>query len=84
MIVLDDGWFGNRNDANTSLGFAANGSKFPYGIRGCAEAVNSLGLKMGLWFEPEMISVNSTLYRNHPDWYVTIEFRGMFFTRTTP
>ena len=82
MIVLDDGWFGNRNDANTSLGdWQPNRSKFPYGIRGCAEAVNSLGLKMGLWFEPEMISVNSTLYRNHPDWYVTIEFRvAMFFT----
>ena len=76
MIVLDDGWFGNRNDANTSLGdWQPNRSKFPYGIRGCAEAVNSLGLKMGLWFEPEMISVNSTLYRNHPDWYVIIEFR---------
>ena len=78
MIVLDDGWFGERNDANTSLGdWEANRKKFPYGIRGCAQAVNSVGLKMGLWFEPEMISVNSKLYQQHPDWCLHVPGRPM-------
>ena len=52
LVVLDDGWFGQRHSAETSLGdWFANQKKFPYGIRGTCQAVNSLGMKMGIWFE---------------------------------
>ncbi len=60
LIVLDDGWFGKRNDDMSSLGdWVPNASKFPQGIRGLAAEVNELGCKFGLWFEPEMMSEDS-------------------------
>jgi len=69
MIVLDDGWFGRRNDITSSLGdWAPNTLKFPFGIRGLAHDVNAEGMQFGLWIEPEMVSVDSALYRAHPDW----------------
>ena len=69
LFVLDDGWFGKRNDDTTSLGdWQANPEKLPEGVKGIAEKITAKGLKFGLWFEPEMISEDSQLYRMHPDW----------------
>ena len=69
LFVLDDGWFGNRNDDTSSLGdWYPDTKKLPNGIKGIAEKVEALGLKFGLWFEPEMVNLDSDLYRNHPEW----------------
>lgn len=69
MLVLDDGWFGTRNDATSSLGdWYVNKDKLPHGLGQLAEEINGLGLKFGLWVEPEMINENSELYASHPDW----------------
>ena len=69
LMVLDDGWFGKRDKENCSLGdWIPDTRKLPNGIKGLAEKVNGYGLKFGLWFEPEMISPDSDLYRAHPDW----------------
>lgn len=71
LLVLDDGWFGKRNDDNCSLGdWYVNTEKLPSGITGLAEKVNACGVKFGLWFEPEMVSPDSDLYRTHPDWCI--------------
>lgn len=76
LLVLDDGWFGKRNDDNCSLGdWYANRDKLPSGIAGLAEKVNACGVKFGLWFEPEMVSPDSDLYRKHPDWCIHIPNR---------
>ncbi len=77
MMVLDDGWFGTRNNSRCSLGdWYANPEKLPNGIPGLAKKINALGMKFGLWFEPEMISPDSDLYRAHPDWCLHISGRG--------
>jgi len=69
MFVLDDGWFGRRNDDNSSLGdWYVNMQKLPNGMKGLVDKVNALGMKFGLWFEPEMVSPDSDLYRAHPDY----------------
>lgn len=71
MLVLDDGWFGKRNDDKSSLGdWFENREKLPDGVDGLAKKINAMGLKFGLWFEPEMISPDSELYRAHPDWCI--------------
>lgn len=76
LFVLDDGWFGKRNTDNCSLGdWYVNKEKLPSGIDGLAKKINDLGLKFGLWFEPETICVDSDLYRAHPDWCLHIEGR---------
>lgn len=68
-VVVDDGWFGERCRDDRSLGdWRANTRKFPDGLRAFAEKVHALGLKVGFWIEPEMISENSHLYRSHPEW----------------
>ena len=78
MIVLDDGWFGQRDDATSSLGdWVANPQKFPFGIRGLAREVNAEGIMLGLWIEPEMVSTNSKLYAEHPDWALHLPGRAM-------
>lgn len=70
-FVLDDGWFGHRDAADSSLGdWHAYGQKFPDGIDGFAQSIHDLGLQFGLWFEPEMISPGSELEAKHPDWVV--------------
>ncbi len=73
-FVLDDGWFGRRNDDKSSLGdWFANTSKFSNGLKPVADYVHKSGLKFGLWFEPEMISKNSNLFTKHPDWALHVE-----------
>ncbi|MGN0180102.1 MAG: alpha-galactosidase [Monoglobaceae bacterium] len=76
LFVLDDGWFGKRNSDTCSLGdWVVNKEKLPNGIDGLADKVNQKGLQFGLWFEPEMISPDSDLYRKHPDWAIRIPGR---------
>lgn len=69
LLVMDDGWFGNRNDDNRALGdWFVNEKKLGMSLSELASQVNNLGLKFGLWIEPEMVSEDSDLYRAHPDW----------------
>ncbi|KAJ1430460.1 Melibiase-domain-containing protein [Ochromonadaceae sp. CCMP2298] len=76
LIVLDDGWFGKRENDTCSLGdWVADLAKFPLGIKGLAEDVNAAGCKFGIWFEPEMVSEDSMLYTSHPDWYLHVPGR---------
>ncbi|MBE6783252.1 MAG: alpha-galactosidase [Ruminococcaceae bacterium] len=76
MLVMDDGWFGVRNADNCSLGdWFVNEEKLPGGLDPLISRVNALGLKFGIWYEPEMISPDSDLYRAHPDWCVHVEGR---------
>ena len=76
LFVLDDGWFGVRNAGNCSLGdWYVNKDKLPSGLNGLAKKLNDIGLKFGLWFEPEMISPDSDLYRAHPDWCLHVDGR---------
>lgn len=68
-MVLDDGWFGERNNDRTSLGdWYENREKLPDGLEGLCKRINDLGLHFGLWMEPEMISPVSELYKKHPEW----------------
>jgi alpha-galactosidase len=72
LFVMDDGWFGNRNDDKTSLGdWDVNKKKLPGGVESLAEKVHALGLDFGIWVEPEMISEDSDLYRAHPEYAMT-------------
>ena len=76
LLVLDDGWFGKRNSDTCSLGdWYVNTEKLPSGITGLAKKVNACGVKFGLWFEPEMVSKDSDLYRKHPDWCIHVTDR---------
>ncbi len=76
MLVLDDGWFGKRNSDNCSLGdWVVNTDKLPSGLKGLGDKLNAMGMKFGLWFEPEMISPDSDLYRAHPDWCMHVDGR---------
>lgn len=69
LFVLDDGWFGKRNDDFAGLGdWVENKDKLPNGMRGLAKKVNDLGLEFGFWIEPEMVNADSDLYRAHPEW----------------
>lgn len=69
LFVLDDGWFGKRDDDFSSLGdWFEYHEKIPNGLKKIADYVHDKGMKFGLWFEPEMISEESELYKNHPDW----------------
>ncbi|MDC7239376.1 MAG: alpha-galactosidase [Spirochaetales bacterium] len=71
LFVLDDGWFGKRNDDTTSLGdWFVDRSKLPGGLKRLQEKISKRGMDFGLWVEPEMISTESELYRNHPEWMV--------------
>ena len=71
LFVLDDGWFSSRNDDYHGLGdYFVNKKKLPHGLNGLAKRINKLGLKFGLWFEPESVNIDSELYKAHPDWAV--------------
>jgi alpha-galactosidase len=77
LFVLDDGWFGKRDDDTTSLGdWFVNEKKIKGGLGKLSKEINDMGLKFGLWFEPEMISPNSELYKKHPDWCIHIPGRN--------
>lgn len=78
LFVLDDGWFGARNNDTAGLGdWTPNPARLPQGLAGLSKRINDLGLKFGLWFEPEMVNKDSDLYRAHPDWAVHTPGRHM-------
>lgn len=78
LFVLDDGWFGKRDDASSSLGdWYADKDKLSNGIGGLAQKVRDMGLSFGLWIEPEMVNRDSELYRKHPEWAVQVPGRHM-------
>ncbi len=82
MLVMDDGWFGARNSDNCALGdWQVNESKLKGGLKYLVEEVNKLGMKFGIWFEPEMISPDSDLYRAHPDWAIAVPGRAAAMAR---
>lgn len=73
LFVMDDGWFGTRDDDTQSLGdWEVNRKKLPDGVEGLARKVRELGLDFGIWVEPEMVNVKSRLYGSHPDWVLQI------------
>lgn len=73
MLVMDDGWFGKRNNDNCSLGdWVVNEEKITTGLKDLVDKVNEIGLEFGIWFEPEMVSPDSDLFREHPDWAIGI------------
>lgn len=82
LFVLDDGWFGKRNDDKTSLGdWFENIKKLPSGLPELSKKINEIGLEFGLWVEPEMISVDSELYSAHPEWVMKHPNRNPSFGR---
>ena len=77
MLVLDDGWFQGRNDDTSSLGdWTADRDRFPSGIPALAAQIKAKGLKFGIWFEPEMVSPKSQLFKTHPDWTLHLPGRA--------
>ena len=79
LFVLDDGWFGQRNNDKAGLGdYTVNRKKLPEGLEVLAQKIREKGLEFGLWFEPESVNVDSDLYRAHPDWALTDEFAPVF------
>ena len=73
LFVMDDGWFGNRNSDASSLGdWTVNEKKLPHGLSGLSEKIRALNMGLGIWIEPEMVNVDSDLYREHPDWTMDI------------
>ena len=76
MLVMDDGWFGHRDDDRSSLGdWFVDSKKFKNGMTAFIQSVKDLGLKFGIWYEPEMISPDSEIYRKHPDWCIHVPNR---------
>ena len=83
MLVLDDGWFGCRDTDTNSLGdWVGNEKKLPGGLKYLADEVNKLGMKFGLWVEPEMVCPDSNLFRAHPDYALQIPGRPPMLSRT--
>lgn len=82
MLVMDDGWFGKRNSDDSSLGdWHVNEEKIDGGLYSLVENVKKLGMKFGIWIEPEMISPESELYKRHPDWAIQIPHRDITQSR---
>jgi len=76
MMVLDDGWFGRRDSDNAGLGdWTANEAKLPGGLKPLSDAIHGMGMRFGLWVEPEMVNEESELYRAHPDWALSVPGR---------
>jgi alpha-galactosidase len=81
-FVMDDGWFGHRDDDTTSLGdWMVDTKKLKRGLKPLVDSINSLGMNFGIWFEPEMISENSELYSNHPDWCLHVDHQQCSLSR---
>ena len=77
LFVLDDGWFGKRDDDRSSLGdWVVDRKKLPGGLADLAARIKAKGVEFGLWFEPEMVSPDSDLYRAHPDWCIHVPARA--------
>lgn len=77
MLVMDDGWFGKRDDDNSGLGdWFVNEKKLGGTLGNLIKKINDLGVKFGIWIEPEMVSEDSDLYRKHPDWALTVPGRN--------
>lgn len=77
LFVMDDGWFGSRNDDNSGLGdWQVNREKLPGGLEALVPCVKDLGMKFGIWMEPEMVNEDSDLYRAHPDWILRVPGRA--------
>lgn len=77
LFVVDDGWFGERDDDTRSLGdWEVNQKKLPHGLAGLCDRVRALGLSFGIWVEPEMVNTDSKLYRSHPEWAMDIPGRA--------
>ena len=82
LFVMDDGWFGHRDDDFTSLGdWGVDRKKLPLGLRDLGDRVRALGMQFGIWMEPEMVSPDSDLYRAHPDWCLHIPGREAITAR---
>ena len=82
LFVMDDGWFGKRNDDNSGLGdWYVNEEKLPGGLDPLIQGLKDLGMKFGIWVEPEMVNEDSDLYRAHPDWALTAPNRPPMFCR---
>ncbi len=82
MFVLDDGWFGKRDSDNSGLGdWYVNENKIKGGLATLISKINDLGMKFGIWFEPEMVSEDSNLYREHPEWAIKIPGRNPMRSR---
>lgn len=82
LFVLDDGWFGERNGDNSSLGdWFVNKKKLPNGLEGLSKKIQEENMKLGLWFEPEMISENSWLFRKNPSWLLGVGNRNLSLGR---
>ncbi|MGN1133289.1 MAG: alpha-galactosidase [Oscillospiraceae bacterium] len=82
MLVMDDGWFGHRNADNSSLGdWIVNENKIKGGLKYLVDEVNKMGMKFGIWFEPEMVSPDSKLYAEHPDWAIQVAGRDLTLCR---
>ena len=82
MLVLDDGWFGKRDDDCSGLGdWFVNETKLSGGLHDLVEKIKGMGMRFGIWFEPEMISEDSDLYRKHPDWAIRIPDRAPMRSR---
>ncbi len=83
LFVLDDGWFKNRVDDRRALGdWVSDEHKFPQGLGALAQAVREAGVDFGIWFEPEMVSYDSDLYRSHPDWIIRSPAYDPILSRT--
>ena len=83
LFVMDDGWFGKRNDDTSSLGdWTVNEKKLPGGLKGLSDKLHDMGLLFGIWVEPEMVNADSDLYRAHPDWTMDIPGRDHAEGRT--
>ena len=77
LFVMDDGWFGSRNDDNSGLGdWQVNQKKLPGGLKALVPRIKALGMKFGIWMEPEMVNEDSDLYRAHPDWVLHVPGRA--------
>ena len=82
LFVLDDGWFKGRNDDTTSLGdWTEDAKKLPNGLKGLSKKIKAMGLDFGIWVEPEMVSENSELYKEHPDWAIKLNDRKPSYGR---
>ncbi|MCT4595347.1 MAG: alpha-galactosidase [Anaeromicrobium sp.] len=82
VFILDDGWFGKRNNDKAGLGdWHVNREKLPNGIKGIAKKIEDMGLKFGLWIEPEMINKKSDLFNRHPEWLIGDPLRNQSHSR---